>query len=1427
MYNISEKEIKRLRNQFIPGFFKLKIFNKLGIENILYNYEDMTEVFKLPSKKYLLDLILLYLEEKVASFFKTFTIKDDSDIEFLRKMLMFNFDLRDLIISNVSTNVINELILKNVTFVSNLYDIRKNDINSLLDISIKSNTYKQYIKPLSVPEEMLGYIISRLDIETLIKEMADSFNYTLINCIKKYRSEDISNYVLKNTNNVSELKELLKLDLPDSTCKILFEKHPLNNDIISFIYLEGNINLRKFIFSEYKDKIDKWEDYLIENDSYLEILNNSSEEIIENVIKKLSFEQIENLLKTRKYTWFYAFRKILFQIREDEIVEILVEQISNNPLSLSDFLSSAITDKIFNRVFERVNIDEAFIKEILESKKETLIEFIYKKYKSEVLRIISEEKGNREQYINKYLREYSYPLILQEELLKDLTNEEIIYILENTIFSKDLKNSLYKLYKNTIIREYQKLLVSDLNRAKELFIKCSSTDFREYLIENLDFNNLWLLLQELSYIETETLYKRFPKEIIYNLEKDYRKSPIDFVREVFYNPSDVINDVALDIISYDDVILTLKNGVILNGCIYSNKKTQKLLNNSVKNKAKEIKKMPYSECLLFLKGLRKNFDNLFIVFLENIELDDEFLHKLFIERGLSDKQKSILFKMKRNDIFRIVKDNLDNKKIDPAEYLQKGTPEEILNLVLPKIDKDRLSKLVNDPNFVNRRSVGENFALKLIVNTYTNKDNQAMVLELVKCYLNNHFELVKNFEKIQAFLKLNNIDIPRFWQYSLNLNYNYVPDIVKIYENDIEEFLNIKNILFSYIYDKNSKYSYKDFLDFVKNYLRYKDLCKSLALEELEFINFDKIKLLFKQNKTISGINSYEDCDNIISTIKDDYLIRMKNCTKLEDYKDLILQISFNCDTTGALGMLSNYGGVCELLQLKFYNLHNPEVLKKIDEVINYTELIEDIVNCEDINVLAQMLDDTIINLNSILTDFNFKNYEELMRELYAIEMDYNLSKIGYNVLENKVKLEDESKKYGVDVYDFRDKQYTLLAHVISSSENIDNLVNGVASGKQNFISLSAISHRMQAYYYDACNTIFGFDEMPYDNFICSSNDNMGTNGGIVKNSVEVAPLIRSQRGVLEISDAHGNSEILSLREGMKPKYIICPGREPSDEEIKIALKYNLKIILTQPVNKAIPSPINVREEVELKPAVSKEYLIEFRNRVISVKNKDKIAVLTDAHGLFEPTLTALEDIRKKGITKIYSLGDNIGTGSNPSEVIDLLNHYGVKSVKGNHELYLINGVAAYQKHLIETGAYPEEAANTKWTLDNLSQDQIEIISNYDDYIELNIGGKKVLLCHYLYDYNNGNLLYDISKYDLIIQGHKHFANINDKIITLKAIGIGNSKSNDKGKATYMIINEDLSYEFVNVPYAYKNTINDANVSDNNCSQKIMKWIGK
>ena len=54
-----------------------------------------------------------------------------------------------------------------------------------------------------------------------------------------------------------------------------------------------------------------------------------------------------------------------------------------------------------------------------------------------------------------------------------------------------------------------------------------------------------------------------------------------------------------------------------------------------------------------------------------------------------------------------------------------------------------------------------------------------------------------------------------------------------------------------------------------------------------------------------------------------------------------------------------------------------------------------------------------------------------------------------------------------------------------------------------------------------------------------------------------------------------------------------------------------------------------------------------------------KVAIFADAHSLLEPTYAVLEDMRKRGITEIYSLGDNIGFGPNPGEVMDVMDAYG------------------------------------------------------------------------------------------------------------------------------------------------------------------------
>ena len=73
------------------------------------------------------------------------------------------------------------------------------------------------------------------------------------------------------------------------------------------------------------------------------------------------------------------------------------------------------------------------------------------------------------------------------------------------------------------------------------------------------------------------------------------------------------------------------------------------------------------------------------------------------------------------------------------------------------------------------------------------------------------------------------------------------------------------------------------------------------------------------------------------------------------------------------------------------------------------------------------------------------------------------------------------------------------------------------------------------------------------------------------------------------------------------------------------------------------------------------------------------IGIITDVHSLLVPTIACLEDLKNKGITEIYSLGDNFGVGPSPKEVMDLLNEYNVKSIAGNSEDYIALGIAPFR----------------------------------------------------------------------------------------------------------------------------------------------------
>ena len=120
-----------------------------------------------------------------------------------------------------------------------------------------------------------------------------------------------------------------------------------------------------------------------------------------------------------------------------------------------------------------------------------------------------------------------------------------------------------------------------------------------------------------------------------------------------------------------------------------------------------------------------------------------------------------------------------------------------------------------------------------------------------------------------------------------------------------------------------------------------------------------------------------------------------------------------------------------------------------------------------------------------------------------------------------------------------------------------------------------------------------------------------------------------------------------------------------------------------------------------------------------------QIAILTDIHGLLEPTEAILDDIKRRGITEVYSLGDNIGEGPNPLEVVTLLENSGVKSIAGNAEEYVRLGIAPFP--------YVEDDS-CLWTLEKLGEEGKGIVTLYPRFIELMVGGQKVGLCHFAND---------------------------------------------------------------------------------------------
>ena len=231
-----------------------------------------------------------------------------------------------------------------------------------------------------------------------------------------------------------------------------------------------------------------------------------------------------------------------------------------------------------------------------------------------------------------------------------------------------------------------------------------------------------------------------------------------------------------------------------------------------------------------------------------------------------------------------------------------------------------------------------------------------------------------------------------------------------------------------------------------------------------------------------------------------------------------------------------------------------------------------------------------------------------------------------------------------------------------------------------------------------------------------------------------------------------------------------------------------------------------------------------------------KIAVFSDIHGNIEALKQVMDDIKREDIDKIYCLGDLVGYGPYPNEVIELIKENEIETVMGNYD----QGVGF---NLDDCGcAYKTKEKqklgdkSLEWTKEKVSDENKKYLKTLKENIKFEVAGKKVLLVHgsprkinqYLFfNHPEKSIKRMMDQYDadIMVCGHTHIPyvkKIDDKII-INDGSVGKQKPYNKmqekysTEAKYVIIEikeNNVNTELRSIRYDYEKTAKAINESE-------------
>ncbi|MDY7079102.1 MAG: metallophosphoesterase family protein [Chloroflexota bacterium] len=193
-----------------------------------------------------------------------------------------------------------------------------------------------------------------------------------------------------------------------------------------------------------------------------------------------------------------------------------------------------------------------------------------------------------------------------------------------------------------------------------------------------------------------------------------------------------------------------------------------------------------------------------------------------------------------------------------------------------------------------------------------------------------------------------------------------------------------------------------------------------------------------------------------------------------------------------------------------------------------------------------------------------------------------------------------------------------------------------------------------------------------------------------------------------------------------------------------------------------------------------------------------KVALIGDVHANLPALEAVLAHIREQNIAKIWHVGDFVGYGAFPDQVVQRLRKENVLSIIGNYDLKVLQ--FKQKKKKWRKKKQPQKYLAFEWAYENLSKKNRKYLRFLSKEIRVKVKGRRILLTHGSPASNDEPLTPDtsekrlrelarIARADVVICGHSHqpFVRQVDDVWFINTGSVGRPDDGDP-RACYAVL---------------------------------------